>query len=118
VQVSREAQKRFSNFAEEEKEMTRQIRRRPQAQRELSPTQRRWLAWSRDESGSVAVITAVCLVFLIGFVALVVDVGHLYSVRNELQNAADAAALAGARALFPINGYPDATLIPLTEPPF
>jgi hypothetical protein len=35
-----------------------------------------------------------------------------------LQNAADAAALAGARALFPVNGYPDATLIPLTEPPF
>jgi Flp pilus assembly protein TadG len=80
--------------------------------------QRRWLAWSRDESGSVAVITAICLTFLIGFVALVVDIGHLYSVRNELQNAADAASLAGARALFPTKGYPDATLIPLTEPPF
>lgn len=98
--------------------MNRQVRRRPQAQRTLSPMQRRWLAWSRDESGSVAVITAFCLAFLIGFVALVVDVGHLYSVRNELQNAADAAALAGARALFPTQGYPDATLIPLTEPPF
>jgi hypothetical protein len=55
---------------------------------------------------------------LIGFVALVVDVGHLYAVRNELQNAADAAALAGARALFPTSGYPDATLIPLTAPPY
>lgn len=98
--------------------MNRQVRRRPQAQRALSPTQRRWLARSRDESGSVAVITAICLVFLIGFVALVVDVGHLYSVRSELQNAADAAALAGARALFPISGYPDATLIPLTDPPY
>jgi hypothetical protein len=66
----------------------------------------------------VAVITAICLAFMIGFVALVIDVGHLYGVRNELQNAADAAALAGARALFPAAGYPDTGLIPLTEPPF
>jgi Flp pilus assembly protein TadG len=51
-------------------------------------------------------------------VALVIDVGHLYSVRNELQNAADAASLAGARALFPTQGYPDTTLILLTEPPY
>jgi hypothetical protein len=66
----------------------------------------------------VAVTTAICLVFLIGFVALVLDVGNLQAVRNEVQNAADAAALAGARALFPLNGYPDTGLIPLTEPPF
>jgi uncharacterized membrane protein len=29
--------------------------------------------------------------------ALVVDLGHLYSTKTGLQNAADAAALAGAR---------------------
>jgi Flp pilus assembly protein TadG len=98
--------------------MNRQIRKRPPAKRPLSPRWRRWLARSRDESGSVAVITAICLVFLVGFVALVLDVGHLYAVRSELQNAADAAALAGARALFPINGYPDANLILLTDPPY
>lgn len=98
--------------------MNRQIRKRPPAKRPLSPRRKRWLTPSRDESGSVAVITAICLVFLVGFVALVLDVGHLYAVRSELQNASDAAALAGARALFPIDGYPDATLIPLTEPPY
>jgi hypothetical protein len=66
----------------------------------------------------VAVTTAICLVFLIGFVALVLDVGHLQAVRNEVQNAADAAALAGTRALFPYQGYPDTNLIPIKEPPF
>lgn len=43
---------------------------------------------------------ALCLLFfLIGFVALVVDGGHFWEVRSELQNAADSAALAGARDL-------------------
>ena len=37
--------------------------------------------------------------FLVGVVALVVDVGHFWEVRGELQNAADSAALAGARDL-------------------
>jgi hypothetical protein len=45
-------------------------------------------------------------------------VGHLQAVRNEVQNAADAAALAGTRALFPYQGYPDTNLIPIKEPPF
>jgi len=66
------------------------------------------LAWGRDESGAVAIITAIVLSVLIGMVALVVDVGHLATVRNELQNAADAAALAGAR-----NFYPDPGIIPI-----
>ncbi|WP_305041470.1 pilus assembly protein TadG-related protein, partial [Geoalkalibacter sp.] len=51
------------------------------------------------EKGAVAVLVAVLLMFLIGMVALVVDVGYLYATRSELQNAADAAALAGARQL-------------------
>jgi Flp pilus assembly protein TadG len=109
---------RFSRFSEEDEEMIHPIRKQSSSSCFLSPTPEGWLARFRHDSGSVAVITAICLGFLIGFVALVVDVGHLYAVRNELQNAADAAALAGARALFPLNGYPDATLIPLTEPPF
>lgn len=49
--------------------------------------------------GAVAVLVAVLLVVLIGFVALAVDVGYLYVTRNELQNTADAAALAAARKL-------------------
>ena len=35
---------------------------------------------------------------LIGFAALTIDVGAMYSVRNDLQISADAAALAAASA--------------------
>jgi Flp pilus assembly protein TadG len=45
----------------------------------------------------VAVIVAVALVALLGFVALAVDVGTLYAERAQLQNGADAAALAIAQ---------------------
>jgi hypothetical protein len=51
------------------------------------------------ERGAVAIIVAIILVVLCGFVALSLDVGHLLSVRGELQNGADAAALAGANRL-------------------
>jgi Flp pilus assembly protein TadG len=53
----------------------------------------------RRTEGSVAVITAIALVALLGMVSLAVDMGQLYTVRNELQNSADAAALAGAGSL-------------------
>jgi hypothetical protein len=56
-------------------------------------------AFGRDESGAVAIVTAILMVVFLGFLALAVDIGHLATVKNELQNAADAAALAGARAL-------------------
>lgn len=52
------------------------------------------------QRGSVAVITAVSLVSLLGFAALAIDIGNLLVARNELQNAADAAALAGAPCLY------------------
>ncbi len=53
-----------------------------------------------DETGAVAIITAVVLVFvLLGIAALAIDIGRLNTTKNELQNAADAAALAGAREL-------------------
>ncbi|MDH4317089.1 MAG: pilus assembly protein TadG-related protein [Desulfobulbaceae bacterium] len=53
-----------------------------------------------DNNGAVAVLVAVTLIVLLGFTALAVDVGYLYGVRNELQNGADAGALAGAAVLF------------------
>jgi hypothetical protein len=56
------------------------------------------------ERGAVAVFVAVTLVALIGFTALAVDVGYLYGVKNELHNAADAGALAGAHELFDDDG--------------
>jgi Flp pilus assembly protein TadG len=55
----------------------------------------------RDESGSVAVYMGLALIVFLTLAALVIDVGHLLTVKNELQNAADACALAGARQLVP-----------------
>jgi hypothetical protein len=48
--------------------------------------------------GQVIVLFAVILLVLMGFAAFGVDVGYLYSVRNDLQRSADAGALAGAYA--------------------
>ncbi len=48
-----------------------------------------------DERGAVGVVVAAILAVLIGFTALVIDLGWLFVVRGELQNAADAGALAG-----------------------
>ncbi len=45
------------------------------------------------------VFAAGILIFLVSFAVLALDVGRILSVRNELQNAADAAALAGANCL-------------------
>ncbi|MGD8765801.1 MAG: Tad domain-containing protein, partial [Desulfobacteraceae bacterium] len=53
-----------------------------------------------NQRGVSAVVIGICLFMLVGFIALAIDVGHLYVVRNELQNAADAGALAGARHLY------------------
>lgn len=52
----------------------------------------------RDE-GIIVVIVALSLVLLVAVAALAIDMGRLYSGRNELQNAADGAALAACRKL-------------------
>jgi hypothetical protein len=46
------------------------------------------------DDGAVAVIVALLAVSLFGFAAIVVDIGALYAERRELQNGADAGALA------------------------
>lgn len=53
----------------------------------------------RRRRGAVLPLVACSLVGLCGFVALAVDVGMVVVARTEAQNAADAAALAGARSL-------------------
>ena len=58
----------------------------------------------KDQTGAVAIMVALLLIVFIGFAALAIDLGHLYVVRNELQNGADAGALAGARFLYNDNG--------------
>jgi Flp pilus assembly protein TadG len=78
----------------------------------------RMTAFSRNESGTVAIITAILMVVLLGFLALAVDVGHLATVKNELQNAADAAALAGARALVFKEGAMVQKITPVPDPPY
>ena len=45
------------------------------------------------------IMFGVLLVVFLGFMALAIDLGRTYVVRTELQNAADAAALAGAKDL-------------------
>ena len=52
-----------------------------------------------DTRGASAVVIALSLFVMIGAASLAIDVGQLYTVRNELQNAADAAALAGVAQL-------------------
>ena len=47
-----------------------------------------------DDRGASMVFIAICLVFLIGFAGLAVDVGALYAERTELQKGAEAAVLA------------------------
>jgi Flp pilus assembly protein TadG len=54
--------------------------------------------------GAVLPLVAVLMLVLIGVSALAIDFGHLYVVRNELQNAADAGALRGARVLYNDDG--------------
>jgi Flp pilus assembly protein TadG len=54
----------------------------------------------RNEKGVSLVLVALCILVLIGFLGLAVDMGHLQAVRGELQNSADAVALAGAGSLY------------------
>lgn len=53
----------------------------------------------KDKKGAVAVYFAIMFIVFIGFTALAVDVGYFMVSRNQLQNAADASALAATRAL-------------------
>jgi Putative Flp pilus-assembly TadE/G-like len=50
-----------------------------------------------NERGAVSVIVAILLVTLLGFVAIAVDVGVIYSERAQLQSGADASAIALAQ---------------------
>ena len=58
-----------------------------------------------DESGATAIFIALIFSVICGFVALVVDIGHIYKVRAELQRTADAGALAGAMGLVPYTAF-------------
>ena len=53
----------------------------------------------RGERGSIMIMTAIFALLLLLMVGLCLDISRIYMVRAELQNAADAAALAAAREL-------------------
>ena len=53
----------------------------------------------RDESGQTLIMFAFGLAVLLGMAAMTIDVGLAYVARRDMQNAADAAALAGADLL-------------------
>lgn len=65
----------------------------------------RGLPAGRDwERGSTLVLTGIAMAVLIGFTALAVDGGYLYFRHTELQDVADAVALAAARQLAATSG--------------
>jgi hypothetical protein len=51
------------------------------------------------EDGSILILTAFVLVVLLGVTALALDAGYLFDSRRQLQFAADAGAIAGAREM-------------------
>ena len=59
----------------------------------------RWRDGRRHEAGSVAVPFAASIILMLGLAALVIDLGHARVVQREIQKAAEAGALAGARGL-------------------
>ncbi len=51
------------------------------------------------QKGAVIVTVAFAMLFLLGFMAIALDFGHLFVVKTELQTATDSCALAAAQEL-------------------
>ncbi len=64
---------------------------------------RRIFNFLRNDRAGAGAFAGVALVALIITAGVVIDLGHIYVVKQQLQNAADSAALAGARGLFILN---------------
>src|SRR5580704_17595348 len=56
----------------------------------------------RDEHGAIAVTLTLMIPVFAGFLTLAVDVASVYTTKNQLQAAVDAAALAGT---FQLSNY-------------
>jgi Flp pilus assembly protein TadG len=57
-----------------------------------------------NKHGVSAILIAILMFVFLGFAALTLDLSHTFVAKNELQNAADAGALAGARFLYNDDG--------------
>src|SRR6266702_1058492 len=55
----------------------------------------------KNNKGIAVIFLAIAIVVLCAFVGLAVDIGYMYVAKGQLQNAADAAALAGAARIKP-----------------
>ena len=54
---------------------------------------------THHQGGAIAIMFALSAFFLFGLMGLALDLSQTYDRKTELQNAADAAALAGAKEL-------------------
>ncbi len=54
---------------------------------------------AHDEAGQAIVLVAVMLLAMVALTGLVIEGGHVFVVRRDLQNVADSAALAAAQQL-------------------
>ncbi|MGE5398240.1 MAG: pilus assembly protein TadG-related protein [Chitinophagales bacterium] len=54
---------------------------------------------TKEENGNAIILIALSLSALVGFAALVIDVGRMYYTYSAMRNAVDSAALAGAQRL-------------------
>jgi hypothetical protein len=64
----------------------------------------------RRQRGALTVMAGLLLVVLAGMLALVLDLAHLFIVKSELQNAADACALSAAAELASVDPDPSVML--------
>ncbi len=62
----------------------------------------------RREQGVVAILVGITIVVMVAMVGLAIDLGQLYIAKSELQNSADACALAGVSVLAKKKGAADA----------
>jgi hypothetical protein len=60
---------------------------------------KRFMKYYREKKGITLVLIALMLAVLLFFLGMAVDISYMYHVKNQLQVAADAAALAGASNL-------------------
>ncbi|GEM_PF-2706731 len=68
---------------------------------------KRLMTYAKNHRGVTLVLMAFFLVILLIFASLAIDIAYMYNVKNQLQVAADAAALAGAAKLHNNVSSPD-----------
>lgn len=72
-------------------------------------------SFRRDRAGAVAILFALVLPILVGFIGLGVEAGYWYAQRRDLQAAADAAAIGGAREVLANSSVSDSYLASVGE---